>query len=182
MALTIVFYFCRCLNNVLGFSKETLVALITNIEGREWHRRLVMSSSRKPEHPRASSTDDVECFFSLMRDNIGLNFTTKQVGFNIRKIYGEFVKRLDPDLPFYYHTSTHSRFYEGPLPSFDTPSQNPPKKKRIPRREQPAAFGPRRATMPIRGSLSVRPKFHNLPLELPPPPGEPVHLIDHSYL
>ena len=52
-----------------------------------------MSSSRKPEHPRVSSTDDEE--FSLMRDNIGQNFTTKQVGFNILKIYGEFIKRLD---------------------------------------------------------------------------------------
>ena len=52
-----------------------------------------MSSSRKPEHPRVSSTDDEE--FSLMRDNIGQNFTTKQVGFNILKIYREFIKRLD---------------------------------------------------------------------------------------
>jgi len=82
-------------------------------------------------------------------------------------VFGEFVKRVDPDLPFYYHTSTHTRYYEGPLPDFD----KPPKKKaikRIPRREQPAAFGPRRATVPVRGSLSVRLKFHNLPLELPP--------------
>jgi len=49
------------------------------------------------------------------------------------------------------------------------------------RREQPSAFAPRRATMPVRGSLAVRPKFHNLPLELPPLPGEPVHLVDHLY-
>ena len=123
--------FCRPINNILGFSKETLVALITNIEGREWHRRRVINEKRKPEHPRASSTDDVECFFSVMRDSIGRSFTTKQVGFNIRKAYGEFTKRLDPDLPFYYYTSAHTRYYEGPLPSFNTPSLKPTKKKRV---------------------------------------------------
>ena len=87
------------------------MALITNIEGREWHRREVMNGDRNQEHPRASTADDVECFFSMMRDNIGLNFTTKQVKFNVRKVYGEFTKRLDPDLPFYCYTSAHSRFY-----------------------------------------------------------------------
>ena len=29
------------------------VAVVTNIEGREWQER-----GRRPEHPRASSTDD----------------------------------------------------------------------------------------------------------------------------
>ena len=53
---------CRSLNSVLGFSKETLVAIITNIEGHEWQQRDIMNR-QKPEHPRASSTDDVECFF-----------------------------------------------------------------------------------------------------------------------
>lgn len=166
----------------MGFSRETLAALITNIEGREWHRRKVIDSNRKPEHPRASTTDDVECLFSLMRDSIGQNFTTKQVGFNIRKVYTEFTKRLDPDLPFFYHTTAHTQYREGPLPNFNTPLLKPPKKKRVPRREQPAAFAPRRATMPVQGSLSVRPRFHNVPLELPPPPGESSHLIDHSYV
>ena len=91
------------------------------------------------------------------------------------------MKRVDPDLPFYYHTSTHTRYNEGPLPHFE---KSPKKKsaKQIPRREQPAVFGPRRATMLIRGSLSVRPKFHNLPLELPPPPSGPIVLFEHSYV
>lgn len=177
----IIGLFCRSISNILGFSKETLVALTTNIEGREWHRREVMNGNRKQEHPRASTTDDVECFFSMMRDSIGHNFTTKQVKFSIRKVYGEFIKRLDPDLPFYYHTSAHTRYYEGSLPCFDIPSSKPQTKKKVPRREQPNAFAPRRATMPVRGSLAVRPKFHNLPLELPPPPGGSVHLLDHTY-
>ena len=77
------------------------MALITNIEGREWHRREVTNQGLKSEHPRASTTDDVEYFFSMMRDSIGQNFNTKQVKFGIRKVYAEFTKRLDPDLPYF---------------------------------------------------------------------------------
>ena len=174
----------REVSNVLGFSKETLVAVVTNIEGREWRRREGISSNRQPEHPRASSTDDVECFFSILRDTIGHNFTTKEVQFGFRKACVEFTKRLDPELPFYYHTSSHTRFYEGPLPSFNKPEAGPKKKRkfgRVPRREQPAAFAPRRASMPVRGSLSVRPQFHNLPLELPPITADLIHVVEHSY-
>ena len=172
--------FYRSLSGILGFSRETLVAMITNIEGREWHRRECSNENRHLEHPRASSSDDVECFFSMMRDAIGQNFTVNQVKFGIQKVFGEFKKRVDPDLPLYYHTSSHTRYHEGPLPDFDQPAK---KKliKRVPRREQPTAFGARHATMPVRGSLSVRPKFHNLPLELPPPPTSPVVLYEHSY-
>ena len=38
------------------------MALITNIEGCEWHQREVVNQGLKPEYPRASTTDDVECF------------------------------------------------------------------------------------------------------------------------
>ena len=90
---------CRPINNVLGFSKETLVAVITNIEGRECLRRL--NRMGRAEHPRASTSDDVECFFSMMRDSIGQSFTAKQVQYGFRKVTLEFMKRLDPDLPFF---------------------------------------------------------------------------------
>ena len=173
-----MFLLCRSLKDILGFSRETLTAVITNIEGREWHRRESYNAGRSTEHPRANSTDDVECFFSTMRDAIGRNFSTKEVKFEIRKVFAEFMKRVDPDLPFYYHTSSHTRFYEGPLPSFDLPPKKTPKERRVPRQEQPAEFGPRRATMPVRSSLSVRPQFH---LELPPPPDSSVVLFENSY-
>ena len=80
----------RSPNNILGCSKETTLALVTNriFEGHQWHRQNVCNQGIKPEHPRASSTDDVECFFSMMRDSIGSNFKVKQVKFGIRK---EFV-------------------------------------------------------------------------------------------
>ena len=118
----------RSINNVLGFSRETLVAVIANIESREWRRIENIRNKRKPEHPRASSTDDVKCFFSIMRDSIEKNFTTKQVKVGFRKACLEFTKRLDPDLPFFlYHTSSHTHFYEGPLPDF---SEAPEKQKK----------------------------------------------------
>ena len=37
----------------------------------------------------------------------------------------EFSKRLDKDLPFYYHTSTHYMFFEGDRPDFSKPSDRP---------------------------------------------------------
>ena len=45
-----------------------------------------------------------------------------QAMFGWRKSCEELIKRMDPDLPYYYHTSTHNRFYEGELPKFDEPT------------------------------------------------------------
>ena len=137
----------RSVNNVRRFTRETLATVTTN---GEWRRRKVNS---KPEHPCSGTSDEVECFFSVMRDAIGRNFTTKQVRYGFRKVCGEFTKRLDDDLPFFYHTSAHTRFQEGPLAEFDVPSSHPRKQVRPPRRELPAAFAPRRATMPVKGSF-----------------------------
>ena len=131
-----VFCLFRPIGNILGFSRETLVAVITNIEGREWSRRI--NKLGKPEHPRASMSDDVECFFSMLRDTIGQNFIAKQVQFGFRKVALEFNKRLNP---FYYHTSTHTRYSEGPLPSFSQVSLKQKRKgKRLPKREIPTVF------------------------------------------
>ncbi len=92
---------------------------------------------------QAVATDDVEYFFSMMRDSLGKNFTTKEVDIGFRKVCSEFTKQLDPDLPFYYHTSSHTRYYEGPLPDFSKPSEKKRRKNhRTPRREQPSAFVP----------------------------------------
>ena len=80
---TFSFHICRPIDNVLGFSRETIAAVICNIEGREWCHR--SNQLGKPEHPRASTADDVECFFSMMRDAIGRNFTVQQVKLGFRK-------------------------------------------------------------------------------------------------
>ena len=119
-----------------------------------------MEEGLPPEHPRASTTDDVECFFSMLRDCVGKHFTVKQVQYEFRKLCLEFMKRTDPDLPYFYFTSAHDRFQEGSLPDFDQPS---------------------RTSMVTPGSLSVRARFHQVPIELPPPPATDIHTYEHSY-
>ena len=99
---------------ICGFSRETLVAVTTDIESREQKFLYNMEEGLPPEHPRASTTDDVECFFSVLRDVVGKHFTVKQVQYEWRKLCTEHMKRLDPDTPFFYYTSSHDRFYEGP--------------------------------------------------------------------
>ena len=48
-----------------------LIAVTTNIEGCEHLRQERINNGCRLEYPRASSTDDVECFFSMIRDTIG---------------------------------------------------------------------------------------------------------------
>ena len=55
------------------------MALFANIESREWRRAYNANHDILPEHPRASTTDDVECFFSVLRDSVGKDFTLLQV-------------------------------------------------------------------------------------------------------
>ena len=55
------------------------MALAANIETREWRRKYNAENGIPPEHPRASTTDDVECFFSILRDTVGKDFTLKEV-------------------------------------------------------------------------------------------------------
>lgn len=169
-----------------GFTQETLVALTTNIEGREFQRR-VSATTGYFEHPRASTTDDVECFFSLLRDNLGKDFTLKHVQYEWRKCCLEFMKRLDPSLPFYYFTSSHDRFYEGPRPDFSLPpttkSKRNPRHQRPRRFEQSGSLAKGRATLPVPGTKSLRMQFHNIPVDMPPPPSlqKQLHTIEHSY-
>ena len=47
-----------------------------------------------------------------------------QAPYEWRKVCIEFSKRSDPDLPFYYHT-TSDHFYEGNMPAFDEPAEKP---------------------------------------------------------
>ena len=166
---------------MLGFTRETAYALVSGIESVEWKRRENVAIGRKTENPRSGTTDDVECMFSIMRDLTGKHFTLREARYTWRKACIEFSKRLDPDLGFYYFSSSHDRFYEGERPHFD---EKPTKKanKRVRRREQPANLMFGRATLPTPGARSTRLEFHNLPLDLPPPPetGQQ-HVFEHSY-
>ena len=45
------------------------------------------------------------------------------------------MKRIDPDLPFYYSTSAHSSFFVGEMIDFNTKPTNPSRPKHIQRYE-----------------------------------------------
>ena len=62
-----------------GFTRETLIAMSANLETRQSRRTYLTSHGLPAEHPRSSTTDDVECFFSVLRDTVGKDFTLKQV-------------------------------------------------------------------------------------------------------
>ena len=92
----------------------------------------------------------------------------------------EFTKRMDPDLPFYYHTS-HGRFYEDSMPDFN---QVPPKARqprRAPRRELLGSNVGRRVTLAQRGASSLRATFHNHPIDLPPLSTGELLSSEHGY-
>jgi hypothetical protein len=119
-----------------------------------------------------SSTDDVEGFFSLLHELLGPIFDLKQFYDELPKILNEFTKRIDPELPFFYWTGANARFRNFALPSFNVPS-GPDIMERldriiISRRGDPGVFVSNRASLPQRGQLTVRAKFHREPIALPP--------------
>ena len=99
-----------------------------------------------------------------------------QAMFGWRKSCEELIKRMDPDLPYYYHASTHNRIYEDELPNFDEPAHRTVK-KRPPQRELLSGSVGGRVTLAPRGSVSIRTQFHNVPVDLPSPPSQPSHTI-----
>ena len=67
----------RPVENIRGFSRETVIEITTNIESQEL-RRLENEVIGYPEHPRAGGTDDLETFFSLAHRYLGNVFSLKQ--------------------------------------------------------------------------------------------------------
>ena len=67
------------IDTIRGFTRETLIGIMASIETREWRYHFNKSNLIAPERPRSSTTDDVECFFSVLRDCVGKSFTLKQV-------------------------------------------------------------------------------------------------------
>ena len=164
---------------MLGFSRETLIAVTTIIEGREHLRRQQINSGSPLENPRSSSTDDVECFFSMMRDTIGQNFTTKEVKFGMRKILSQSSKRIDPDLPF---TITHQVIHvimKDPTQTLTNHLQSHPRRKEYRGESNQLPLAPGVRLCQFEEAFAIRLKFHNVPLELPRPPNGPIILHEH---
>ena len=72
-------YAYRDISGIKGFTREVLIALCADIESREWRYKVNSAQGIPPPHARSCTTDDVECFFSVLRDSVGKDFTLKQV-------------------------------------------------------------------------------------------------------
>ncbi|CAB4021403.1 Hypothetical predicted protein [Paramuricea clavata] len=112
----------RSIKGICGFTRELIVGLIANLESREIQRQEYLERSLPPEHPRASSGDDVEGFVALLHEMFGLIFYLKQFYQESTKILNEFGKRIDPNLAFYYWTGVKERYRDFALPSFNCPT------------------------------------------------------------
>ncbi|XP_077869194.1 uncharacterized protein LOC144360307 [Saccoglossus kowalevskii] len=170
----------RPLKGVKGLSRESLIAIVTNIESQEFRRRQICSDNFQAEHPRAGTTDDIECFFSMVRRKLGDSFTHKEFKCCWRAMCREFCKKASPDLPFFYHTVS-SRYTNEDQPSFDDEDETQRLHSvRLRSRDDGSLFTAGRAYLPVRNSLSVRARFHRTALDLPPPPGYE-RTLEHVY-
>ena len=127
-----------------------------------------MARNIPPEHPRASGTDDVESLFALLHEMLGSIFDIKQFCDAQAKILHEFNKRISPDLKFYYWTGLKERYTEFDLPFFNEPSGHDKTERldkvKFPQRGDPGVFMANRASLPQKGQLTVRAKFHKAPV------------------
>ncbi|CAB3990641.1 Transposon Tf2-6 poly [Paramuricea clavata] len=153
---------------------EVVVGLVANLESR--HLRRIENAQRglQPEHPRSSSTDDVEGFISLLHEMLGPIFDIKQFYSEQPKILNQFKKRIDSDLGFFYSTGAKTRYNDYELPSFNEPS-GPGLVERsdnvqLSRGGDPGVFVGNRPSPPQKGQLTARAKFHRAPIALPPLP------------
>lgn len=86
---------------------------------------------------------------------------------------------------FFYYSSIHDRFYEGERETFDTyikPTSNP-RQHRVKAREQLGNLAVGRTTLIKSGATSIRRRFHDVAVDLPPPPTDspwasPIVLVD----
>jgi len=82
---TSIFDLFRPVQGICGFSRETVIAVTTNIESMEFRRRQNNSLGFE-EHPRAGSTDDVEAMIGLLHRILGNVFTLKQFKYAWRNV------------------------------------------------------------------------------------------------
>lgn len=80
-----IFTFNRPVQEICGFSRESVIAVTTNIESMEF-RRCQNSAFGYEEHPRAGSTDDVEAMIGLLHRVLGNVFTLKEFKYAWRNV------------------------------------------------------------------------------------------------
>ena len=153
-------------------TREVIVGLVANLESRQLREVEYRCRALKPEHPRSSSIDDVESFIALLHEMLGPIFDMKEFYNALPKILNEYGKRIDNELPFFYWTGSKTRYKDFELPSFNEPSGQGVierlDKVHLSRRGDPGVFVANRASLPQKGQLTARAKFHRAPVALPP--------------
>jgi hypothetical protein len=112
----------------------------------------------------------VEGLVGMLHDMFGPIFDHKTLLDQMPKVFNEFAKRMDPQLPYYYWTSYKERYHSDPLPHFNEPSKDGKERLdevKISRRADPGVFVSNRAQLPQKNSLTVRATFHRAPESLP---------------
>ena len=66
----------RRIKGIQGLTREIIIGLTTNIESQELRRCEYQTRDLVPEHPRASSTDDVEGLVGMLHDMFGPVFSS----------------------------------------------------------------------------------------------------------
>ena len=61
-------------NCVNSLTRETAVGLVANLTSLELHREEYILRGLPPEHPRSGTSDDVECFISVLHKMLGEYF------------------------------------------------------------------------------------------------------------
>jgi len=90
--------------------------------------------------------------------------------FSNRKIFTEFQKMLDTELPFYYYRSLKGRFTTDPLPDFNVPSSSGVERLdrvRGSRFGHPGTSLTSRSRMPRHGGRTIRDAQHRKEEPLP---------------
>ena len=172
--VVLFFVSIRPVKGICGLTHEVVIGLVANLESRSLHRVENVQRGIQPEHPRSSSTDDVEGFISLLHEMLGPIFVIKQFNSQQPKVLNEFRKQIDGDFGFFYWTGAKTRYNDAELPSFNELS-GPGVKERldqvqVSRRGDPGVFVANRASLPQRGRLTARAQFHCAPVALPPLP------------
>lgn len=75
-------YFLRPVKDICGFSRETVIAVTTNIESMEFRRRQIGDIGYE-EHPRTGTTDNVEAIIAFLHRILELSLplnSSKLVG------------------------------------------------------------------------------------------------------
>ena len=117
----------------------------------------------------AGTTDDVECFFSLTRRQLGDTFTVHDFKNRWPKIIREYCKCMDPELPFHYWARNERFKIEETNFDKDVGAERLYTVRHAQGKDC-SIFTSGRAFLPARNKQSIRQRLFRVDVGLPPVP------------